>query len=144
MLGELFFGVYYNLSVWYKLTDETKWGAYFSIAGCLLTVSVILLFAPAFGYMACAWASFAGNLLMMVISYLVGQKKYPVSYDLRSAFIYFAVAAALFAAGMLPRIDALWMRLAYRSLLLFLFVCVIGKGLPLREMPVTGKWLKRK
>lgn len=144
MLGEFFFGIYYNLSLWYKLTDETKWGAYFSIAGCVLTVIIILVFTPALGYMACAWASFISNLLMMVISYLVGQKKYPISYDLKSAFTYFAVAMSLFAAGMLPKIDPLWMRLVYRSMLLLLFLFIMKKDLPLHKIPVMGKYFKRK
>ena len=58
MLGELFFGIYFNLSLWYKLIDQTRWGAYFSTIGCVATVSIILLFGPSYGYMACAWASF--------------------------------------------------------------------------------------
>ena len=52
MLGELFFGIYFNLSVWYKLTDRTQWGAYFSTAGCVMTVAVIVLFVPHYGFMA--------------------------------------------------------------------------------------------
>ena len=54
MLGELFFGIYFNLSLWYKLIDQTRWGAYFSTIGCVATVSIILLFGPSYGYMACA------------------------------------------------------------------------------------------
>lgn len=77
MLGELFFGIYFNLSLWYKLIDQTRWGAYFSTIGCVATVSIILLFGPSYGYMACAWASFFCNLLMMLLSYFVGQKEIP-------------------------------------------------------------------
>ena len=69
MLGELFFGIYFNLSFWYKLIDQTQWGAYFSTIGCVVTVLMIVLLAPVYGYMACAWASFASNLLMMILSY---------------------------------------------------------------------------
>ena len=56
MLGELFFGIYFNLSFWYKLIDQTQWGAYFSTIGCVVTVLMIVLLAPVYGYMACAWA----------------------------------------------------------------------------------------
>ena len=56
MLGELFFGIYYNLSVWYKLTDKTKWGAYFSIIGCIMTIAIIIVFVPQYRFIACAWA----------------------------------------------------------------------------------------
>lgn len=122
MLGELFYGIYFNLSLWYKLSDQTRWGAYFSIIGCVATVSIILLFAPTYGYMACAWASFICNLLMMLMSYFVGQKKFPISYDLKSAFTYFALATVLYVAGMYPAIDSEVLRLLYRSGLLLVFV----------------------
>ena len=125
MLGELFFGIYFNLSLWYKLIDETKWGAYFSAIGCVATVAIIVLFAPSYGYMACAWASFFCNLLMMLLSYFVGQRKYPVAYDLRSALVYGCLAAALYAAGMCVPIESEWLRLGYRTLLLGLYVAFL-------------------
>lgn len=145
MTGELFFGIYFNLSFWYKLTDQTHWGARFSIAGCVATVLIIVLFAPGYGYMACAWASFCCNLLMMILSYVVGQKKRPVPYDLRSALIYFSVAGLLFAAAMLPAIDSLVWRLIYRTALLaFFIVFIIKRDLPLKELPVVGRYFQKK
>jgi len=74
LLGELFFGIYFNLSLWYKLTDQTRWGAYMSLAGFAITLLINILFIPHFSYMACAWASFIANLCMMLISYFLGQK----------------------------------------------------------------------
>jgi O-antigen/teichoic acid export membrane protein len=127
MLGELFFGIYFNLSIWYKLTDKTLWGAYFSGIGCALTVAIIIGFVPHYGFIACAWASFASNLLMMILSYFVGQKKYPVSYDLRSALFYALLATGFYLVGMLPQIVALVWRLAYRSVLILLFFGIIFK-----------------
>ena len=128
MLGEFFFGIYFNLSLWYKLTDQTEWGAYFSIAGCLATVAIILCFGPAYGYMACAWASFCCNLLMMLLSYGIGQRKYPIAYDLKSAAFYTVLTALLYAAAMLPEIDSLVWRLAYRTGILFLYIiCIVLK-----------------
>jgi len=138
MLGELFFGIYFNLSIWYKLSDQTKWGAWFSLSGCVATVAIILLFAPVYGYMACAWASFVCNLLMMLLSYFMGQKKFPVSYDLKSAFVYAALAAGLYAAGMYPSIDSEALRLLYRSGLLALFVLFAIK----RDFPFRPKDIK--
>jgi O-antigen/teichoic acid export membrane protein len=135
MLGELFFGIYFNLSVWYKLSDQTKWGAYFSITGCVVTVAIILGFAPVYGYMACAWASFVCNLLMMLLSYLIGQKKFPISYDLKSAFIYFALAVVLYCAGMFPVIKSEVLRLSYRTVLLLVFLIIIVK----RDFPRQTK-----
>ena len=143
MLGELFFGIYFNLSFWYKMIDETRWGAYFSTIGCVATVSIILIFAPVYGFMACAWASFICNLLMMLLSYFVGQKKYPIQYDLKSAFLYFALAALLYAAGMLPQIQSEILRLTYRTVLLFIFVgFIVKRDLPLRDLPYIGRYFK--
>ncbi|OAV72201.1 hypothetical protein Barb6_01251 [Bacteroidales bacterium Barb6] len=127
MAGEFFFGIYFNLSLWYKLTDQTHWGAWFSLSGCVVTVLMIVLLAPLYGYMACAWASFCCNLLMMAASYIIGQKKFPVPYDLKSAFTYFAVAAALYAAGMLPAIESEGWRIGYRTLLLLAFLAFIAR-----------------
>lgn len=140
MLGELCFGIYFNLSFWYKLTDQTQWGAYFSIIGCVTTVAVILCFAPAYGYMACAWASLLSNLLMMLLSYFIGQRCYPIPYDLRTAAFYTALAAAFYAAGMLPEIQSEWLRLGYRTLLLLAFLAVIiWRDVPWKSLLKRGK-----
>lgn len=144
MLGELFFGIYFNLSIWYKLTDQTKWGAYFSITGCITTVIIIVLFVPIYGFMACAWAAFISNLLMMLLSYFIGQKKFPVAYDLRSASIYGVIAAVCYAAGILPPIESVPLRLIYRSFILILFlIFIIKRDLPLSEIPVIGRYFKK-
>ncbi|MDR1558024.1 MAG: lipopolysaccharide biosynthesis protein [Tannerellaceae bacterium] len=135
MLGEFFFGIYFNLSFWYKLNDQTRWGAYFSITGCVVTVSIILLFAPVYGFMACAWASFSCNLLMMLLSYFIGQKKFPISYDLKSAFIYFALTIIFYSAGMFPAIESEVLRLLYRSILLLVFLLFVIK----RDFPYRPK-----
>ncbi len=140
MLGELCFGIYFNLSFWYKLTDQTEWGAYFSIIGCAATVAVILCFAPTYGYMACAWASLLSNLLMMLLSYFIGQRRYPIPYDLRTAAFYTALAAAFYAAGILSEIQSEWLRLGYRTLLLLAFLAVIiWRDVPLKSLLKRGK-----
>jgi O-antigen/teichoic acid export membrane protein len=145
MLGELFFGVYFNLSIWYKLTDKTHWGACFSIIGCALTVAIIICFVPHYGFIACAWASFTSNLVMMLLSYFIGQKKFPVAYNLRSALFYALVAAGCYAAAMLPPIGSTPLRLAYRTVFLLIFLAVIiKKDLPLSELPFIGKHFKNK
>lgn len=141
MLGELFFGIYFNLSLWYKLIDQTRWGAYFSTLGCVATVSIILIFGPTYGYMACAWASFFCNLLMMLLSYFIGQKKFPIVYDLKSAFVYTLLAVILYAAGMGPEIPSEGLRLLYRTFLLGIFVAfMVKRDLPLKELPYVGRF----
>lgn len=144
MLGEFFFGIYFNLSFWYKLIDQTQWGAYFSIIGCAATVAIIILFAPTYGYMACAWASFCCNLLMMLLSYFIGQKKYPIAYDLQSAALYFGLAAVLYVVGMYVPYPSTGVALLVRTVLLIGFVAfVIRRDLPLTEIPYIGNRLKR-
>ena len=144
MLGEFFFGIYFNLSFWYKLIDQTQWGAYFSIIGCASTVAIIILFAPTYGYMACAWASFCCNLLMMLLSYFIGQKKYPIQYDLKSAAIYFSLAAVLYIVGMYLPIPSTAAKFAFRTILLIGFLWfTVRRDLPLTEIPYIGKKLKK-
>ena len=97
MVAEVMMGIYFNLSFWYKLTDQTIWGAIFSLTGCAVLLIVNLLFIPVYGYMACAWAGLAGYMTAMLFSYFVGQKKNPIDYDLRSIGIYTLVTAVLYA-----------------------------------------------
>ena len=98
MAAEIMMGVYFNLSFWYKLIDKTIWGAWFSGIGCLVLVTINILMVPRYGYMACAWAGFAGYATAMTVSYLVGQKKYPINYPIGEIALYVAIAIVMFAA----------------------------------------------
>ncbi|WP_298647071.1 oligosaccharide flippase family protein [uncultured Proteiniphilum sp.] len=145
LLGDLFLGVYFNLSLWYKLTDKTRWGAYMSILGFAVAIAINILFIPRFGYMACAWASFIANLTMMLLSYFLGQKNYPIPYNLRSAGFFFLLSIILFAGITLTynNIPGLWLRLLINTLLIAVYLlAVVRKELPLRELPVIGKWFR--
>ena len=124
MIAELFFGIYFNLSFWYKLTDKTYWGAIFSIIGCAVIVILNILFIPQYGYVACAWASFVGYLLIMLLSYFIGQRQYKIDYDLRSFFFYSILAMVLFALGTRVEIDNIVLRLLYRTGLLAVYALV--------------------
>ena len=97
-------GVYFNLSFWYKLTDHNWWGAIISAIGVAVMVGINVLFVPRIGYWACAWGGFAGYGVSMLISYFLGQKKYPIPYDLKSIGLFFLMAAAMFA------VHSLWLR----------------------------------
>lgn len=98
MTAEIMMGVYFNLSFWYKLIDKTIWGAWFSLAGCAVLIAVNIIFIPRYGYMACAWGGVAGYATSMLLSYVVGQKKYPIRYDLRSMLSYLFVTVAFYYA----------------------------------------------
>jgi len=99
MAAEIMMGIYFNLSFWYKLIDKTIWGAYFSGIGCAVLIAINVLFVPRYGYMACAWAGFAGYATAMILSYIVGQRKYPIAYPLKSIGVYVGITA-LFYFGM--------------------------------------------
>ena len=143
LLGELFFGIYFNLSLWYKLTDQTRWGAYMSIFGFVITILINVIFIPKYGYMACAWASFFANLSMMILSYLVGQKKFPIPYNLKSAVSFFTLSMILFGAITVSYIfiPNLWARLLISTIAVFVYIIVVvKKEMPLKEWPFIGKY----
>ena len=128
MAAEIMFGIFFNLSFWYKLTDRTIWGAYFSGIGAVVLIVIDILFIPRFSYMACAWAGFAAYGVSMVISYFAGQKYFPVNYPLKSIAFYFLIAAVLFA--LMTQANAhlpIWAALLVNTLLLLVFVAVIIK-----------------
>ncbi len=143
MAAEIFMGVYFNLSFWYKLIDETRWGAYFSLTGCTILILLNIFLIPRYGYMACAWAGFAGYGVAMVLSYVVGQKKYPIQYDLKAIGAYVLLAVVLYVAAVWVPVDNLFLRLAYRTLLLLIFLAyVVKRDLPLRQIPVINRLIK--
>jgi len=92
LLAYLFLGIYHNLSVWYKITDLTKFGAYISIFGAILTLAINLLFIPKFGYMASAIATLVAYASMAFISYFIGQKYYKVPYNLNKIGLYLTLS----------------------------------------------------
>lgn len=81
LLANVFFGMFFNLSIWYKLSGETKYGAFLSIFGAILTVVINIILIPKMGYMGAAWATFICYLSMLIASYLIGQKKYYIPYQ---------------------------------------------------------------
>ena len=128
MAAEIMMGIYSNLSFWYKLIDKTIWGAWFSGIGCVVLITVNVLFVPRYGYMACAWAGFMGYASAMTISYLVGQKKYPINYPLKEIVLYVALAAVLYIGiGYSNRLLPLWAALAMNTVIVFLFIAYIVK-----------------
>ncbi len=88
LLANLFLGIYNNLSIWYKLTDKTKYGMYFSIMGAIITISFNLIMIPKIGFMASAWATLITYTSMMIVSYFIGKKQYPIQYQLKKIGLY--------------------------------------------------------
>ena len=96
LLANMFLGIYYNLSIWYKLTHKTIDGAYITLIGAAITLLINFIFIPYFGYMACAWATFFCYGSMMIISYLWGQKAYHVPYAWKKLCAYIIIVVGLY------------------------------------------------
>ncbi len=95
LLANLFLGIYNNLSVWYKLTDRTKYGMYFSVFGAFLTIAFNLILIPKIGFMASAWATLIAYGTMTIISYFYGKKYYAVPYNIRKVILYIVISVGL-------------------------------------------------
>ncbi len=95
LFGYVSLGIYMNLSIWYKLSDQTKYGLYISGAGAIVTVVLNVIFIPRYSYMAAAWVSVTAYVTMMVLSYLLGQRNYPIPYHLNKILAYI-VSSAVF------------------------------------------------
>lgn len=144
MAAEIMMGIYFNLSFWYKLIDKTIWGAWFSLAGCAVLLVINFVFIPRYGYMACAWGGFAGYGTSMILSYLVGQKKNPINYPMRSIMTYIALALLLTLIMVyIPESWNIWARLGAKTILVILFAAyIVKKDFPLKSLPVIGKYFK--
>ena len=147
MAAEIMMGVYFNLSFWYKLIDKTIYGAWFSLVGCAVLFAVNIIFIPQYGYWACAWGGVAGYGTAMVLSYVVGQKKNPIPYPMRSMAIYVLVTVILtvmmnwsserFGLGVIGQ-------LICNTICILCFVSyILHNDLPLSSLPVIGKKFKR-
>lgn len=134
----IFQGIFFNLSLWYKLTDRTIFGAYFSIIGTIVIVAINVMFVNKYSYMASAWAAFVCYFVMMMISYYYGQKYMPIKYEYKKIGIYVAVAMALYALSFLVGTSNKILYFSYRTFLLSLFILLIIK-LDLKDLIPTIK-----
>ena len=144
MVAEIMMGIYFNLSFWYKITDKTIWGAWFSGIGCVVLLAVNYIFVPKYGYMACAWGGVAGYGVAMATSYFVGQKYYPLNYPLKDIALYTILAAIAFTVmTLLHEKLSMWQSIAINTLLILCFIgMIIKRDLPLSKLPIIGKYFK--
>ena len=143
MMAEIFMGIYFNLSFWYKLNDKTYWGAIMSVIACAVLLAVNILFVPHYGYTACAWGGIAGYGTAMLLSYFIGQHYHPICYDVKGILSYFALALGLFTAFKALPLESPWLRMGAGTVLLLLFIAyIVKRDFPLRQLPVIGKYFK--
>jgi len=140
-------GIYYNLSVWYKITDRMRWGTYITLAGAAITIVCNVLFIPTYGMYACAWTTFAAYATMMVLSYVAGQRFFPVPYAIGRLAAYICVMLGLYFVQHVISMytGVMLLRLASATVLMLGFVAVVLRMErdELAALPVIGKFLRR-
>lgn len=146
-LGNIFLGIYYNLSIWYKLSNKNMSGAAITLAGAVLTIILNILLIPRFHYLGAAIATFSCYLFMMIVSYVMGQKHYPVPYPRKKliAYIVIVVLIYLLHIGLTALWSNRWFNLGTATLLFAAFTWFISRveQKELRNLPVVGKLLYR-
>ncbi len=146
LLANIFLGIYYNLSIWYKLSNQTKAGAWITLIGALITIAINWLFIPTFGYMACAWATFACYGSMMVYSFVWGQKEYKIPYAWKKLLAYIAIVVVLYFIhkGVTSLITNLYFSLVLATVLMLVyarFILLVEKA-EFQKFPVIGRFVK--
>jgi O-antigen/teichoic acid export membrane protein len=133
MLAKLFLGVYYNLSIWYKITGKTMWGALITLIGAMVTIGLNVILIPLsseyliHGYLGSAYATLACYSVMMVLGYVIGQKYYPIDYSLKKFFGYTGLALLLYATGEWIDVTSFLAGMAVGTFLLAIFILVVWK-----------------
>ena len=131
MMANLFLGVYWNLSIWYKLTGKTSWGAWISLIGAIITLALNFWWIPLssehliYGYYGSAWATFICYGVMMILSYLIGQKYFPVKYNLAKFAGYLGLTIFLYAISSVVRPELSILRIGFHTLLILIFVGLV-------------------
>ena len=127
LIANLFMGVYYNLSVWFKLTNRTRYGAIMVLTGAVVTFIINYFFIPVFGYIASAWGHFVSYFVMIFLSYMVGRKFYRINYDLKSIVLYVGVGLLFYFFFKVIEIDFLPVLYSLKVIFLGLFVLFFMK-----------------
>lgn len=145
MIGELFMGICFNLSLWYKLTDRTRWGMWLSLIGLVVTLAINIALVPHIGYYGSALAALACNTVMMVISYLLGQKYYPINYHVGRLAFYIVLSLALFGLTQLIATPNNWVNMGVGTVLIVIYVMVVlrTEHVTLRQMLPVDAIMRR-
>jgi O-antigen/teichoic acid export membrane protein len=122
LLAYIFSGIYNNLSVWYKLIDKTRFGMYFTLIGASITLILNFIFVPKYGYISSAWITLVCYISMCFISYFLGQKNYPINYNLKRILTYLLSAFAIYFISLYFHKEQ-WV---LKNLLLFIYILIIG------------------
>jgi len=127
LLANLFLGILYNQSIWYKLTNLTKYGALISLIGAAITIILNVILVPSFGYIGAAWATLICYLSMIIVTYFMGQKFYPINYDLKNIGIYFIIALLIYIVNKALDIDSFVVQMVVSTLMISAYAFFIYK-----------------
>ena len=125
LMANVFLGIYYNQSVWYKLSGKTQFGAYIAIIGALTTILINVIFIPNYGYKASAWATLIVYFLQMMLSYFLGQRYYPIPYNKKKFILYIGISILLFFVGDSIQTSSSYFNLFFHNLLIALFISLV-------------------
>jgi O-antigen/teichoic acid export membrane protein len=125
LMANVFLGIYYNQSVWYKLSGKTQFGAYIAIGGALTTILINVIFIPTYGYLASAWATLIVYFLQMMASYFLGQRFYPIPYNQKKFALYIGVSLVLFLVGNLVQTSSTIFNLLFNNILIATFILLV-------------------
>lgn len=138
LVANLFFGVFINQSIWYKLAGKTIYGAFLTVFGAVITIGLNYYLIPIYGYVGSAWATLICYTSMMFASYFLGNKHYPVNYDLKRIVGYFGISLILFFVSLCISIESQFAELVVKNVLLGLFIFILWKY-ELKKLIVTIK-----
>jgi len=127
LLANLFLGILYNQSIWYKLTNLTKYGALISLIGAAITIILNILLVPYFGYIGAAWATLICYLSMIIVTYFMGQKFYPINYDLKNIGIYFIIAVLIYFVNKAIDINSFVVQMIVSTFMISIYAFYIYK-----------------
>jgi O-antigen/teichoic acid export membrane protein len=125
LLANIFLGIVFNLSIWYKLSNQTKFGIWIVGFGAIITLIINMIFVPKYGYVACAWATLACYVLMTILSYRLCQKYYVIPYKLKSLALYFGLAGLFYVADLYIHIPYMFLSFGLKAVFVATFVGVV-------------------
>ena len=125
LLANFFLGIFFSLSLWYKLTDKTRFGAYMALGGAAITLTLNIILVPKMGYYGAAIAILVCSVCMTITSYILGQKYYPIPYELKRIAMYFGLAMLFYFASTYIQIDNHWLKMLAKTPLIILFLGVV-------------------
>ncbi|MBN1182158.1 MAG: polysaccharide biosynthesis protein [Bacteroidales bacterium] len=125
LIGNVFLGIFYNLSIWYKLKDLTLYGALIAVIGSIVNIALNIVLVPKIGYMGAAYACISGYFIIMIIAYIWGQKVMRIDYPVKEITYYFLFALSIIITSRLVKLNNMVLNYAFKTILFFIFTGLI-------------------